>query len=312
MNRVGLLPKLVTFLSDDKHHAIVTKILYHMSLDDKIKSIFTYTDCVPLLTDMLLINLNKKSDADLIALGVNLALNKKNAQGMCENNRLANLIERAFKYQDALMMKMVRNISSHEALKRCFINFVDDFAQIVTECKDEDFVVECMGVLGNLSLPDLDYSSILHKHNLIPYFRSQLVPGKFKDDLVLDTVVFIGTCAIDESCAMLLCKADVILSLIELLKAKQEDDEMVLQIVFVFQQVLRNESTRNYMIKDTEAPAYLIDLMHDKNCEIRKVCDFCLDIIAITDSEWASRIKVCFLKFYLNLKSHINNKKNSF
>lgn len=43
----------------------------------------------------------------------------------------------------------------------------------------------------------------------------------------------------------------MILSLIELLKAKQEDDEMVLQIVFVFQQILRNESNRDYMIKET-------------------------------------------------------------
>lgn len=30
-----------------------------------------------------------------------------------------------------------------------------------------------------------------------------------------------------------------------------------------------------------EAPAYLIDLMHDKNAEIRKVCDNTLDIIAV-------------------------------
>lgn len=35
--------------------------------------------------------------------------------------------------------------------------------------------------------------------------------------------------------------------------------------------------------------------MHDKNPEIRKVCDYCLDIIAITDSDWASRIKVRFV-----------------
>lgn len=56
---------------------------------------------------------------------------------------------------------------------------------------------------------------------------------------------------------MLLCKADVILSLIELLKAKQEDDEMVLQIVFVFQQILRNESTRDYMIKETGKSFFL-------------------------------------------------------
>lgn len=32
-----------------------------------------------------------------------------------------------------------------------------------------------------------------------------------------------------------------------------------------------------------EAPAYLIDLMHDKNNEIRKVCDNTLDIIAVSN-----------------------------
>lgn len=33
----------------------------------------------------------------------------------------------------------------------------------------------------------------------------------------------------------------------------------------------------------SEAPAYLIDLMHDKNTEIRKVCDNTLDIIAVSE-----------------------------
>nr|XP_040224868.1 kinesin-associated protein 3 [Anopheles coluzzii] len=290
MIRVGLLPKLVTFLSDDKHHGIVTKILYHMSLDDKVKSMFTYTDCVPVVVDMLLLNLNQKSDPDLIALGINLALNRRNAAMMIENNRLHSLMSRAFKCQDTLIMKMIRNISLHDTLRPHFVDFVGDLAKILTECDEEEFSVECLGILGNLALADLDYSQIIHNFNLIPLIRTMLVPGKYKDDLVLEMVVFIGTCALDESCAMLLCKADVILSLIELLKAKQEDDEMVLQIVFVFQQVLRHESTRCYMIKDTESPAYLIDLMHDKNEEIRRVCDVCLDIIAITDTEWASRI----------------------
>lgn len=42
----------------------------------------------------------------------------------------------------------------------------------------------------------------------------------------------------------------------------------------------------------TEAPAYLIDLMQDKNVEIRKMCDSCLDIISQMQNEWAARIKV--------------------
>lgn len=152
--------------------------------------------------------------------------------------------------------------------------------------------MECLGILGNLSISDLDYSQIIHNFNLIPWIKSMLIPGKHKDDLILEVVILLGTFSCDESCAMLLCKTEIICGLIELLKAKQEDDEIVLQIIFVFQQVLRNESTRSYMIKDTESPAYLIDLMHDKNSEIRKICDYCLDIIACTDDEWASRIKV--------------------
>lgn len=65
--------------------------------------------------------------------------------------------------------------------------------------------------------------------------------------------------------------------------AKQEDDEVVLQIVYVFYQLTRHESTRPQVISTTEVPAYLIDLMHDKNTEIRRVCDTTLDIIAVRD-----------------------------
>lgn len=163
---------------------------------------------------------------------------------------------------------------------------------MLTICEEKNFVIECLGILGNLSLPDLDYSAIIQNFDLIPWIKNVLTPNTKTDDLVLDTVVFLGTCACDESCAMVLCRSDIVLALIEILKAKQEDDEMVLQIIFAFQQILRNESTRDYMIRETQSPAYLIDLMHDTNPEIRKVCDYCLDVIGATNSEWASRIKL--------------------
>ena len=66
--------------------------------------------------------------------------------------------------------------------------------------------------------------------------------------------------------------------------AKQEDDEMVLQIVYVFYQMIFHQSTREVIIKKTQGPAYIIDLMHDKNVEIRKVCDQTLDIISVSDT----------------------------
>lgn len=293
MIRAGLLPRLIAFLNDEKHHGTVLKILYHLSLDDSVKSMFTYSaDCVALVTDMLLLNLNHKSETDLVALAINLALNRRNAQIMVDNNRLHTLMSRAFKYGDALLMKLIRNVSHHEALRPFFVDFVGDLAKILTMSEDEAFVVECVGILGNLALPDLDYAQLLLNFDLVRWIKNVLAGDAKKDDLVLDTIVFLGTCACDEACAVLICRSELVLAAIELLKAKQEDDEIVLQIVYVFQQVLRHESTRQHIIRETEAPAYLIDLMHDKNPEIRRVCDYCLDIIACTDAEWAGRIKL--------------------
>lgn len=132
MIRIGFLPKLVTFLSDDKHE-IVIKILYHMSLDDKVKSMFTYTECIPLIVDMLILNLSQRSNFDLTALCINLALNKRNAQIMVDNNRLHSLMSRGFKYQDTLIMKLVRNISYHESLRIHFIVSIFMFIYLMVQ-----------------------------------------------------------------------------------------------------------------------------------------------------------------------------------
>lgn len=124
MIRLGMLSKLVTFMSVDKHHDIIIRILYHMSLDDKVKSMFTYTECIPIATDMLILSLNQKADTDLAALCINLALNKRNAQLMTENRRLQTLMGKAFRYQDVLLMKILRNVSSHDSLRALFVVIV--------------------------------------------------------------------------------------------------------------------------------------------------------------------------------------------
>lgn len=296
MIRVGILPKLIKLLgqSDIKNKTTILGLLYHASMDDKVKAMFTNTECIQMITNMILNSEDDQPKLELIALGINLAINGKNAQLMVENNRLQGLIKKAFRTQDPLIMKMIRNISQHDSTKENFVEFVGDFAMALNQSDSQDFVLEVIGVLGNLELPDLDYSQILHRCDLIPWIRNNLVPGKAPDDLVLEIVIFLGTAAFDEDCARLLCKADILLSLIELLKAKQEDDEMVLQIIYVFYQISKHDSTRDYLIRETgnEAPGYLIDLMHDKNPAIRKVCDACLDVIAMCDKNWAARITV--------------------
>nr|KAG5710596.1 hypothetical protein BaRGS_013242 [Batillaria attramentaria] len=250
MIKFGLLPKLVNLLNNENHKLIILCILYHISLDDKAKSMFTYTDCIPMVMKMLLES-PEQPDMELLALCINLAANKRTAAIICEGSGLKMLMKRAFKFHDAFVMKMIRNISQHDGdTKNLFIDYISDLCTAVLNGECDDFALECLGILGNLTIPDLDYELILKEYDLIPWIKSKLQP------------------------------------------AKQEDDEVVCQIVYVFYQMIFHEATREIIVKDTQAPAYLIDLMHDKNAEIRKVCDNTLDIIAEFDEEWARRIQL--------------------
>lgn len=62
-------------------------------------------------------------DLEVIALGINLALNSKCAVKMFEYSKkkgLRYLVKRAFKFKDPLVMKMIRNMSQHDELKKQF------------------------------------------------------------------------------------------------------------------------------------------------------------------------------------------------
>ncbi|XP_045615495.1 kinesin-associated protein 3 isoform X2 [Procambarus clarkii] len=299
MIKVGLLPKLVALISEERHQQAVLAVLYHLSVDDKCKSMFTYTDCIPVVMKLVLNSPGSQVPLELMALAVNLAANKRNAQLICEGAGLKLLLKRALKYRDPLLTKMIRNIAQHEGPTRAlFTETVGELCEVVSSGKSDEFVLECVGVLGNLSLPDLDYSQLLSKYNLIDWIKESLQPDAVEDDLALEVVVLLGTVAGDQAAAELIVESGILHSLVNLLNAKQEDDEVVLQIVYVFYQLTRHEVTRPQVISTTEVPAYLIDLMHDKNTEIRRVCDTTLDIIAENDEDWAIRIQCHKFRWY--------------
>ncbi|XP_048844398.1 kinesin-associated protein 3-like [Brienomyrus brachyistius] len=299
MVQVGLLPKLTDLLVNESQKQIAMCILYHISVDDRFKSMFAYTDCIPQLMKMLFEHGEERLDAELISFCINIAANKRNSQIICEGNGLKMLMKRALKLKDPLLMKMIRNISQHDdPPKDLFIDYVGDLAAQISADEDEEFVIECLGTLANLTIPDLDWELVLREYNLVPFLKDHLKPGSAEDDLILEVVIMIGTISMDDSCAAMFAKSGIIPALIELLNAQQEDDEFVCQIVYVFYQMVFHQATRDVIIKETQAPAYLIDLMHDKNAEIRKVCDNTLDIIAEYDEEWGKKIQSEKFRWY--------------
>ena len=54
---------------------------------------------------------------EIMALGINLALDEGNAAAICQNNGVKFLLKRALKTDDALLAKMVANLSHHKAVQ---------------------------------------------------------------------------------------------------------------------------------------------------------------------------------------------------
>lgn len=46
----ALVPKLVSLIPSEHHCIVVLCILYHISMDDRYKSFFSYTDCIPVVS----------------------------------------------------------------------------------------------------------------------------------------------------------------------------------------------------------------------------------------------------------------------
>jgi len=293
MVNVGLLPKLVNLIPTSRQRSAAIAVLYHLSMDDKVKSMFAYTDCVPLCMSLILEWPEPRVGLELMALCINLTANKRNSELVCEGDGLALLIARAFQHQDPLVMKMIRNISQHDGeTKVLFLEFLGEFADCLHSSGDEEFVVEAVGVLGNLTIPNLDYDRLFRQFGLVDWVKGKLASGSCEDDLLLEVVVLAGTACADEPCALLLAEAGLLPVLVDLLNAKQEDDEMVLQIIYIFHRLTAHPATRELVIRDAHAPAYLVDLLHDKNAPIRRVCDATLDMVAESDPEWSTRIRL--------------------
>lgn len=44
-------------IGDDKHTSIVTKALYHLSMDDRVKAMFAHTDCATLVSNLIYLSI---------------------------------------------------------------------------------------------------------------------------------------------------------------------------------------------------------------------------------------------------------------
>lgn len=144
----------------------------------------------------------------------------------------------------------------------------------------EPFAREYLGILA--ALPEVDFVKIFERHGLNSWMESRLNASACSEDLLVEILGVLATMAMKPVGSEFIAKSPMLEKLMGILGAKQEEDSLVLQIIYVFYQLLMHESVRKVVITETQVPAYLIDLMHDKNPDIRNLCDNTLDMIAVS------------------------------
>eukprot|EP01112_Ceratiomyxa_fruticulosa_P010761 TRINITY_DN2863_c0_g1_i1.p1 TRINITY_DN2863_c0_g1~~TRINITY_DN2863_c0_g1_i1.p1 ORF type:complete len:726 (-),score=148.27 TRINITY_DN2863_c0_g1_i1:132-2309(-) len=299
MIKCSYVPKLVALLKTQANQReIILKLLYQLSMEDKHRSTFAYTDIVPLLMKLILDNQDEKIGKEVIALAINLTLHPRNA-AMVAPETVPMLIKKVQRTRDPLLMKMIRNLASHEGpCKELISDSVRDLIHLTQNIQSADFQVEVLGTLGNLISPTLDWGRLVQEYNLLDFLAKFLAPRAAEDDIVLEVVILIGTIAMDKTCSPLVIQSPLINSLAELIVIKQDDDEIVLQCVYTFFRLLHLPEAREHILKQTQIGNYLLDLLYDRNPEISKMANLTLDLIMDFDTELAKRmVKTKFEKY---------------
>ena len=57
---------------------------------------------------------------------------------------------------------------------RLLQSYLSDLGGVVRGCEEEECVVEALGILANLSLPDVDFERVLRELDLLPFILSKV------------------------------------------------------------------------------------------------------------------------------------------
>uniref|UniRef100_A0A914ZHC8 Kinesin-associated protein n=1 Tax=Panagrolaimus superbus TaxID=310955 RepID=A0A914ZHC8_9BILA len=301
----GLVPFVAPAI---EHNSTALCLLYHLSTIDDAKAMITFTDAISSLMKML----NSKDNLIVKGILVNVALEKRNSQLICSSDGrgLDTLITKAFENYDILLMKICRNIASHEgATQELFQKHLIQLLKFVmeecddTKAKTFPFAIECLGTVAQINI--VDWPKIIAEIDLISWISTHfevanaVTPAlpKIPDDFLLQIIILCGSIALNQEAAKLLIK--IVPQMTKLILKKQNDDEIVLQIIYAFYCLLyHSELTSDLCSIEGGFVEYLINLMHDSNPQLRNMCDQALQFIAESSPYWAKRLNEERFRFH--------------
>ncbi|CAD6187795.1 unnamed protein product [Caenorhabditis auriculariae] len=296
----GLVPHMAPLIEEGSK---ALNVLYLLSCNDDAKAMMAFTDAIQLLMrDVLTGGGSEVTKAVLL----NTCIEKRNAQLVCgtDGQGLNLLMELALNSRDLMIAKVVRAIAAHEGpTQELFVGWMPRLLEIgMNEGTDsaEDKAalgLESLGAAAEIRVAP--WAKLCEEHNMIPWMKDvlrmefeeheELAVMNEKKPLQLQVIIACGTMARQLDAARALIP--LIDTFIFVLQSSQIDDEFVVQLLFMFLQMLRHKELADLLMgEDSALGAHIIDLMHDANASVREICDNSLVILGEHSQEWARRI----------------------
>ena len=190
--------------------ALILKLLYHLSQEDKLKATFTYTECIPLVYQLIIHCPEPIVGKELVALAINLTTKPSNAEIMAANGQHEQLIERAFEFKDTLLFKVCRNIAqfypkSLDILEANMDRYIE-LAQVSNE--HTDLLLELLGTM--VYIPSDLWVDKIKKFDFIAFIHNHLVNQYAEDDILLECVMLVGTICRNDDVAQIIASSYLI------------------------------------------------------------------------------------------------------
>ena len=297
----GMIPKLINLLKTPLFRGTSLRLLYHLSIEDRCKSMFTYSDGIPLFMGMIINFPQNLLTKELAGLAVNVSINHRNAEIMASNRGLNHLVDRVLTTRDSLLMKIIRNISywsfmNQQSLDNPELQYkyrglwsphIKNLCKLAVECDSHDLLIEILGTIANFTLLDLPmnqgWSKMLSDYNLLPLLSKLLVPGMSQNDVILEVVMILSAAASDNQSCKLFLNNNIIPTLYQVWKEKSNDLEVLLQLLFCFYKLLSNENTQEEVLYGTRIIADIIECLGHTNPAVRFISDQVVELVLEVD-----------------------------
>lgn len=192
VERLDIFKQIVACFKIQNLRGLVLRILFNISKEQIAKPLFADTDCIYILYELLIKFPEPKIGAELAALTMNLTTYPKNCEILASDDKIKNLLERAFKNNDCFLIKIIKNIikfSEIDELNELFEHYVDKFIETLqTKVSSDEFAIELIEILSSV---ETDWENKIEKYGLVEFIESNLENIGNKE-LLTKVIMFIG------------------------------------------------------------------------------------------------------------------------